>query len=141
MADLVLPRGELKVLKAEDKDYERGMLVKLLDNGGYKMAYWYDKPNKPYPVEIIVDGKSIKKDGKVVEMKHEVSVPHEAHRLPLGRVQQHGGLQRHLRGSLDCGDADVDALRVTADHKGNVLRDDEGEHKRHGIDDVGRHGE
>ena len=69
MADLVLPRGETKVLKAEDKDYERGMLVKLLDNGGYKMAYWYDKPNKPYPVEIIVDGKSIKKDGKVVEMK------------------------------------------------------------------------
>ena len=69
MADLVLPRGETKVLKAEDKDYERGMLVKLLDNGGYKMAYWYDKPNKPYPVEIIVDGKSITKDGKVVEMK------------------------------------------------------------------------
>jgi len=69
MADLVLPRGKTKVLKAEDKDYERGMLVKLLDDGGYKMAYWYDKPNKPYPVEIIVDGKSIKKDGKIVEMK------------------------------------------------------------------------
>ena len=69
MADLVLPRGKTKVLKAEDKDYERGMLVKLLDDGGYKMAYWYDEPNKPYPVEIIVDGKSIKKDGKVVEMK------------------------------------------------------------------------
>ena len=69
MADLTLPRGELKVLKAEDKDYDRGLLVKLLDNGGYKMAYWYDKPNKPYPVEIIVDGKSIKKDGKIVEMK------------------------------------------------------------------------
>ena len=69
MADLVLPRGKTKVLKAEDKDYERGMLVKLLDDGGYKMAYWYDEPNKPYPVEIIVDGKSITKDGKVVEMK------------------------------------------------------------------------
>ncbi len=69
MADLTLPRGELKVLKAEDKDYDRGLLVKLLDDGGYKMAYWYDKPNKPYPVEIIVDGKSITKDGKIVEMK------------------------------------------------------------------------
>ena len=67
--DMVLPRGEQKVLKAEDKDYKRGLLVKLLDNGGYEMAYWYDKPNKPYPVEIIVDGKSIKADGKVVEMK------------------------------------------------------------------------
>jgi len=69
MADLVLPRGKTKVLKAEDKDYERGMLVKLLDNGGYKMAYWYNKPDKPYPVEVLVDGKSIKKDAKVVEMK------------------------------------------------------------------------
>jgi len=69
MADLILPRGKVKVLKAEDEDYDRGLLVELLDNGGYKMAYWYDKPNKPYPVEIIVDGKSIAKDGKIVEMK------------------------------------------------------------------------
>jgi len=69
MADLILPRGKVKVLKAEDKDYDRGLLVKLLDDGGYKMAYWYDKPNKPYPIEIIVDGKSITKDGKIVEMK------------------------------------------------------------------------
>ena len=34
--DLVLPRGEIKVLK-EDKDYERGLLVRLLKNGGYDM--------------------------------------------------------------------------------------------------------
>ena len=33
------------------------------------MAYWYNKPDKPYPVEVLVDGKSIKKDAKVVEMK------------------------------------------------------------------------
>jgi hypothetical protein len=33
------------------------------------MAYWYDKPDKPYPVEILVDGQSIKPDGKIVEMK------------------------------------------------------------------------
>ena len=69
MADLILPRGEQKVLKAEDKDYDRGLLVKLLDNGGYDMAYWYNKPDKPYPVEVLVDGESIKKDAKVVEMK------------------------------------------------------------------------
>ena len=66
--DLTLPRGKEKVLQAEDKDYERGLLVKLLDNGGYEMAYWYDE-HEPYPVEIIVDGKSITKEGKKVEMK------------------------------------------------------------------------
>ena len=30
---LYLPRGDMKVLKAEDKDYDRGLLVKLLDDG------------------------------------------------------------------------------------------------------------
>ena len=69
MADLILPRGKVKVLQAEDKDYKRGLLVRLLKNGGYDMAYWFNKPDKPYPVEVLVDGKSIKKDAKVVEMK------------------------------------------------------------------------
>ena len=69
MADLILPRGKVKVLQAEDKDYERGMLVKLLKDGGYDMAYWFNKPDKPYPIEVLVDGVSIKKDAKVVRMK------------------------------------------------------------------------
>ena len=67
--NLLFNDGKLKILKAEDKDYDRGLLVKLLYDGGYEMAYWYDKPNKPYPVEIIVDGRSVKLDGKIVEMK------------------------------------------------------------------------
>ena len=65
---LMLPRNEMKVLKAEDKDYDRGLLVKLLDDGGYDMAYWYEK-HVPFEVEVLVDGKSIKKDAKVVTMK------------------------------------------------------------------------
>ena len=68
-AELILPRGKKVILQAEDTDYKRGLIVELLDNGGYEMAYWYDKPNKPYPVEILVDGQSIKEDGKIVEMK------------------------------------------------------------------------
>ena len=68
-AELILPRGKKVILQAEDTDYKRGLIVKLLDNGGYEMAYWYDKPDKPYPVEILVDGQSIKPDGKIVEMK------------------------------------------------------------------------
>tara|TARA_R100000773_G_C4216038_1_gene114762 strand:+ start:467 stop:745 length:279 start_codon:yes stop_codon:yes gene_type:complete len=66
--DLMLPRGKEMVLQAEDKDYERGLLVKLLKNGGYEMAYWAGK-HEPYPVEVLVDGKSIKKDAKLVTMK------------------------------------------------------------------------
>jgi len=68
-AELILPRGKKVILQAEDTDYKRGLIVELLDNGGYEMAYWYNKPDKPYPVEILVDGQSIKPDGKIVEMK------------------------------------------------------------------------
>ena len=69
MSDLVLKRGKTAVLKAEDDNYDRGMLVKLLKDRGYKAANWYQEPNKVAPVEVLVDGESIKKDAKVVELK------------------------------------------------------------------------
>tara|TARA_B100001057_G_scaffold451635_1_gene494807 strand:- start:98 stop:481 length:384 start_codon:yes stop_codon:yes gene_type:complete len=72
---LHLPRGEMKILKAEEKDYDRGLLVKLLDDGGYEMAYWYEK-HVPFEVEVLIDGKSIKKDARIVEMKfHPELIP------------------------------------------------------------------
>ena len=66
--DMVLPRGKEIVLKAEDKDYERGLLVTLLEDGGYEVKYWYDDPSNVKPVEVFIDGESIKKDGKVVKL-------------------------------------------------------------------------
>ena len=63
-----LPRGKTIVLKAEDKDYDRGLLVKLQEDGGYDVAYWYGEPSKVYPAEVKIDGKSITKDGKVVHI-------------------------------------------------------------------------
>ena len=66
--DLILPRGKQQILQAEDKDYKRGLLVELLKNGGYEVAYWYDK-HEPYPIEVLVDGKSIKKDAKKIVLK------------------------------------------------------------------------
>ena len=95
MADLVLPRGERKVLQAEDKDYKRGLLVKLLKNGGYSMAYWFNKPDKPYPVEVLVDGKSIKKDAKVVEMKFHPKDYYD-------KVQEAKTWSKKYKSSIDC---------------------------------------
>ena len=69
MADLKLERGKTKILQAEGDKYKRGLLVKLLEDGGYKVAYWYEDASKVAPVEIIVDGDSIKKDANVVELK------------------------------------------------------------------------
>ena len=65
---VILPKGETIVLKADDANYDRGLVVKLAGKGGYDMAYWYDKPNKIYPAEIKIDGKSITKDGKIVHI-------------------------------------------------------------------------
>ena len=95
MTDLKLPRGVQKVLKAEDKDYDRGLLVKLLENGGYSMAYWYEKPDKPAPVEVLVDGKSIKKDAKVVEMKFHPKEYHEKNKTKekVSEGSDKGGLR------------------------------------------------
>ena len=66
--DMVLPRGKEIVLKADDKDYERGLLVTLLEDGGYEVKYWFENPSKVYPVEFFIDGESIKKDGKIVKL-------------------------------------------------------------------------
>jgi len=65
--DLNLPVGKQKILKAED-DYDRGLLVKLLKDGGYEVAYWLKKP-EVYPIEILIDGESVSKDAKVVSFR------------------------------------------------------------------------
>ena len=67
-AALILPRGKEVILQAEEKDYKRGLLVELTNKGGYKIKYWYGDDVKVYPAEVEVDGKSIKKDAKVVDI-------------------------------------------------------------------------
>ena len=66
--DLVLPRGTQKILQAEDKENNRGLLVELLKDGGYEVAYWKDE-HMAYPIEVLVDGESIKKDAKKIVLK------------------------------------------------------------------------
>ena len=67
--DFVLPRGKKMILQAEDEDYNRGLIVELTNEGGYKMYYWYGDDAEIYPVEVEVDGESIKPDAKEVYIK------------------------------------------------------------------------
>ena len=67
-AELLLPRGKEVILQAEEEDYKRGLLVKLLKDGGYRVKYWYGDDVKVYPAEVEVDGESIKKDAEVVDI-------------------------------------------------------------------------
>ena len=66
---LVLPRGKKIYLQAESEDYDRGLIVELTKEGGYKMNYWYGDDAKVYPVEVLVDSESIKPDAIEVYMK------------------------------------------------------------------------
>ena len=67
-AALILPRGKEVILQAEEKDYKRGLLVELLETGGYRIKYWYGEDVQVYPAEVEIDGESIKKDAKVVDI-------------------------------------------------------------------------
>jgi len=67
--DLVLKTGVNNVLKQENKDYDRGLLARVNKDGSYDVAYWYDK-YKAYAVEVVIDGKSIKKDAKNIHIKY-----------------------------------------------------------------------
>jgi hypothetical protein len=99
--DLVLPRGKIQVLKAEDNDYDRGVLIKLLEDGGYDMAYWYDK-FKTYPVEVLVDGKSIKKDAKKVTMKFHPELEEAKNKKPE-LPKQNNPVAKHSRNMAGAG--------------------------------------
>jgi len=66
---LVLPRGKKIILQAEEEDYNRGLIVELTKEGGYKINYWYGEDVKIYPAEVEVDGESIKDDAREVYIK------------------------------------------------------------------------
>ena len=65
-SDLVLPKGKKVVLRADNPEVNRGLIVTWLEKGGYNVEYWYKDPSKIYPAEVKIDGESITKDGKIV---------------------------------------------------------------------------
>ena len=75
---LVLPRGKKIFLQAESEDYDRGLIVELTEEGGYKINYWYGEDAKVYPVEVVVDGESIKPDAEEVWMKFHPELKKES---------------------------------------------------------------
>ena len=66
MGDVILPTGKQVVLQAEEKEYNRGLLVTSNEDKSYDVAYWADT-FKPYPIGIEIDGKEVAKDAKIVK--------------------------------------------------------------------------
>ena len=63
-----LKRDKIMVVQADDPKYDRGLLIELVGKGGYDVAYWYDQPEKVFPAEVRIDGKTITKDGRIVHI-------------------------------------------------------------------------
>jgi hypothetical protein len=61
-----LPRGQKVVLQAEDEDYDRGLVVELLQDGGYNVEYWFNEPTNIEPAEVEVDGETITDSARLV---------------------------------------------------------------------------
>jgi len=73
-SDLVLPKGKRIVLQADNPEVNRGLIVTWLEDGGYDVEYWYKDPSKIYPAEVVIDGKQITKDGKVVHLGYHPEI-------------------------------------------------------------------
>ena len=72
--DLFLETDKQYILKQDKEDYERGLLVKLNEEGSYLVNYWAGKP-EPYPIEVVIDGKSVKKDAVDILLKFHPKNP------------------------------------------------------------------
>ena len=56
--DLTLPVDKKIILKADSKEYERGLIVTWKSDGGYDVQYWYEDPSNIIPAELKGDGQS-----------------------------------------------------------------------------------
>ena len=63
-----LPKGKTVILQADDDKYDRGLRVKYNADGSYEIQYWAEEPSNVVKIEMLIDGKSIKKDARTVKM-------------------------------------------------------------------------
>lgn len=67
--EIILPIDKEVALQAEDNEYNRGLLVTNNKDKSYDVAYWA-QDLKPYPIEVIIDGKSVSKDAKIIRLQY-----------------------------------------------------------------------
>lgn len=72
--DLMLPVGKKIILQAENEKYNRGLVIELEKDHSYTAYYWFDDPNKIYPVEVFLDGKSRDKSVKKVKFGYHPEI-------------------------------------------------------------------
>lgn len=92
-----LKRDKVMVVQADDPKHDRGLLIELVGKGGYDVAYWYDQPEKVFPAEVRIDGKTITKDGRIVHIGYH---PELAEPSSFGQTEE-SGFDPYSRGFVD----------------------------------------
>ena len=72
--DILLPVDKKIILKADDTDYERGLIVTWKKDGGYDVQYWFESPDNIVPAELKGDGKSKGKSIKKVYLGYHPEI-------------------------------------------------------------------
>ena len=67
--EMILPIDKEVALQAEDDEYNRGLLVTSNKDRSYDVAYWA-QDLKPYPIEVVIDGKSVSKNAKIIKLQY-----------------------------------------------------------------------
>ena len=67
--EMILPIDKEVALQGEDDEYNRGLLVTSNKDRSYDVAYWA-QDLEPYPIEVIIDGKSVSKDAKIIKLQY-----------------------------------------------------------------------
>ena len=92
-----LKRDKIMVVQADDPKHDRGLLIELVGKGGYDVAYWYDEPQKVFPAEVRIDGKTITKDGRIIHIGYH---PELAEPSSFGQTEE-SEFDPYSRGFVD----------------------------------------
>ena len=118
-AELILPRGKKVYLQAEEQDYQRGLIVELTKEGGYKLNYWYGPDAKIYPAEVEVDGESIKEDAREVYIKFhpELNEAISLDVLPKNKIAILKGDSGEYEGFIEDGEVSFSTMYDDLDYR------------------------
>ena len=72
---VTLPRDHTIIIKANDDEPAHGLLVKLLENGGYDVKYWYNNTKNVVPAEVEVDGYRVADEAMSVHLGYHSHLP------------------------------------------------------------------
>ena len=73
---VTLPRGHTIVVMAEGDTPPHGLLVQLMETGGYDVKYWYNNTRNIVPSQVNIDGAQVADEAMSVHLGYHGSMPY-----------------------------------------------------------------